>query len=584
MLPQVNAVVSVSFHNVASLEDRDGARQAVLAPQTARSDQAVKQSPPQSEGAVASQRLADLLGSENIKATDTLAKVATQLAALVGQAQKPGESQANFANRLANIILNMAPEALQKVETALGFRAAGFTAYAFAAALKNPSSALAARIVALIEAPLLDGRQQALKAAIANYQHMDNSHPNAPINLSNDLKALVGNGRAGTKGQPAGVQNAAARLAALPPQTGEHAAQSGAQADSEANSGANAEANAGANKQAGNPSPSAVRANQLSASASAADLAANDAQDADAAHNLAQAAKDASAKISQSAPQAAKPEVAAQSESAESPKPGSANERPALTETKQAQNSPTAQSSAVEASRGLQMAAREANGQHAMQVVRDLVVTVSEALDQAVTISPDNMALPGSAVSEKDVKAQKAAAEPSAMAFAQPETAEDVAQKARQTMRALEGKVIPLFASLSSDKTVDDADVERILQQANQPGTTQARTAVGAEAAAQVLMAKMPDPIPFAQIPFPPARDEEKRKGSHGHEDERGDGGHDDQNGGQEDAMQNDNDNDQREPDREEIADKPFDAETPLHRNATDAERAFHMYQRFGGF
>ncbi len=33
-----------------------------------------------------------------------------------------------------------------------------------------------------------------------------------------------------------------------------------------------------------------------------------------------------------------------------------------------------------------------------------------------------------------------------------------------------------------------------------------------------------------------------------------------------------------------EIEERPFDAEEPLKRNPTDAERALHMYQRFGGF
>lgn len=571
MLPQVNAVVSVSFHNVANVEDRDGARQAVLVAQTARSDQSVKQSPPQSESAVASQRLADLLGSENIKAIDTLAKVATQLAALVGQGQKPGESQADFTNRLANFILNMKPDLLQKVETALCFRAAGFTAYAFAAALKNPASALAARLVALIETPMQDGMQQALRAAIANYQQMDGSRSNAPINLSEDLKALVGNQTEATKGQAADAQNAVADLTETSPQTAENAAQSGNRSNSEAN-------NLGTSNQAGKPPQPSVRAEQLSTAASAT------LQDAD---SLPDAAKDTGNNTSPSTSQATKPDAATRSESTTSAKPLGSGEPAAAGETKQSRNAPKESASAVESNRVGQMAARDADGQHTMQVLRDLVVTVSEALDKALTsatASPEAAAPSSPPVPEKDLKAQKPAAEPSAMTFQQPETTEDVAQKARQTMRALEGKVIPLFASPSSGKAVDDADVERILQQANLPATTQARVAVGAEAAAQIPMAKTPDPIPFAQIPFPPARDEEKRKGGHDHEDQRGDEELDDQNGGEESAMQNDNDNEQQPQEREEIADKPFDAETPLHRNATDAERAFHMYQRFGGF
>lgn len=571
MLPQVNAVVSVSFHNVANVEDRDGARQAVLVAQTARSDQSVKQSPPQSEGAVASQRLADLLGSENIKAIDTLAKVATQLAALVGQGQKPGESQADFTNRLANFILNMKPDLLQKVETALGFRAAGFTAYAFAAALKNPASALAARLVALIETPMQDGMQQALRAAIANYQQMDGSRSNAPIDLSEDLKALVGNQTEATKGQAADAQNAVADLTETSLQTAENAAQSGNRSNSEGN-------NLGASNQAGKPPQPSVRAEQLSTAASAT------LQDAD---SLPDAAKDTGNNTSPSTSQATEPAAATRSESTTSAKPLGSGEPAAVGETKQGQNAPKEPASAVESNRVGQMAARDADGQHTMQVLRDLVVTVSEALDKALTsatASPEAAAPSSPPVPEKDLKAQRPAAEPSAMAFQQPETTEDVAQKARQTMRALEGKVIPLFASPSSGKAVDDADVERILQQANLPATTQARVAVGAEAAAQIPMAKTPDPIPFAQIPFPPARDEEKRKGGHDHEDQRGDEELDDQDGGEESAMQNDNDNEQQPQEREEIADKPFDAETPLHRNATDAERAFHMYQRFGGF
>jgi hypothetical protein len=574
MLPQVNAVASVSFHNIASLEDRDGARQVVLAPLAAQSGQPVKPSPPQAETALASQRLADLLGSENIKAIDTLAKVATQLAALVGQTQKPGEGQADFTNRLANFILNMTPDALQKVETVLGFRAAGFTAYAFAAALKNPGSALAARLVALIETPMRDGMQQAIKTAISNYQQMDDSRANLQANPTGNSKASAGDRPAATAGQDANAQDAATDLAERAAPSGQHAAQTGASAKTLPNT----LTEAGANKQAGNQLGNHADNQALKASPSALSAEQSATAGLIADQNIA-------ASESQLPQQHAATDITPQSETAATGERGNGDEQAALAESKQGRESTKAQPS--EASQTEKVAARGANGQHAMQVLRSLVATVSEALEQAVAtaaVAPDNAALAGSTASEKDIKAPKAVVEPSAMALSEQETTEDVAQKARQTMRALEGKVIPLFASPSSGKPVEDADVERILQQANLPAASQARAAAGAEAAAQVLMAKLPDPIPFAQIPFPPAREEEKRKHGAGYKGEQGEGAFDDQNGDQESAMQNDNDNEQQAAEPEEIEDKPFDAETPLHRNATDAERAFHMYQRFGGF
>jgi hypothetical protein len=556
MLPQVNAVISTGFQTISSVEDRGGRAPAPIAVPEKAPAGVQQHVQARSEPAVATQRLAGLLGSENIKVSDVLAKLATEFARLIGEQQLPGESNTEFQTRLAAVILSLKPELLQKAEAALGFRAAGFTAYAFAAALKNPASPLAARIVALFESPEDSGLQKALRAAISNYQQNSAGRTDIrPETAAAALKASFDNRADGT--QTKGSATVIIAEGDVEPQedTQAHAAAQGAAKEEVKPRSAlsspdlrNAVALAGKRlaESFGKPEAAATVVQEQSAKPSSGSLVAGQTQSA-----------------AKSVVPAALP---------------TGKEMPTTAET-----SPHMPSSPAE---------RPEGGEHTMQVLRGFSVVVREVAAKADGIlqqiagnelATGSVSATGATTQDKAAKPEIAASANPANAALKESSPDEIAQRARQTVRALEGKVIPLFANAIAGGSVDDSDVERILQRASLSANAAAQAAGDKERTAFVLTPKQPDAVPFAQVPYPPARDEEKqsRRRAFGQESQEGD--QDNLPGDEEAAMQDGGDEDAQRP-QDEIEEKPFDADEPLARNASEADRAFHMYQRFGGF
>lgn len=475
-------------------------------------------------------QLAEMLGSQTVDAKDILTRLAIDFAAALSETPLPDETPRDFAARLANLIQKLPEPARAAAVRSANLAALGISLEAFTAALADPASPAAARIVALAEDPGAHGLQQKLQAAIESYEQ---NSAERPATLLAQKTAIS---------QKAGDITAAARTPADATATAETPA--GQQpADTRARAVA---------EEAVAPAP------QGSARQAAADTLLR------VAPLLGKAAGPL-AESDASPPRAATP---ASAPLAEKPQPDARSAAP---------------NTAV-----------RADGQPTMQVLRgfnvvisnvatraaDVLKTVSTLAQQAdarETLNPAGVTTPEAA--EKSRVAPPPASTVAGEAARQVEPA--IAGKAHEAAKAMEGRVIPLFSGASGGEDAETVDVARLIKVAEQ-AVARAETARVPDAA--LAQPRLPDGIPFAQVPYPFVK-EEKEKGLSRRPDEEGAGDEDQQMAGEGGEQLWHGDGEQAERREEpEIEERPFDAEEPLKRNPTDAERALHMYQRFGGF
>ena len=231
-------------------------------------------------------------------------------------------------------------------------------------------------------------------------------------------------------------------------------------------------------------------------------------------------------------------------------------------------------------------------GEHTMQVLRGFNVVISNvAAKAAEALKTLAMPLPEQAPSETETNGRAAtkSAMQKTVALLPNEgentQGEQIAAKAHQAARAMEGKVVQLFArAAATGEDVDASDIERVIKLASQATPDAGRTDAARQADTPPTMMKLPDgTIAFVQVPLPFARDEDEVADRHS--DERGFNDNEgDESAANQNAAGDGEDEAQKDADAYAPEERPFDAEEPLKRNPTDAERAFHLYQRFGGF
>lgn len=539
MLPPVNASTAVNYLSATGAEGQ-GAQAGAVA--SARSRPVVQAADtlaglaPEAEKAL--QRLAELLGSRNVNANDVLTRLATDFARLIGEVRKPDETPQAFANRLADIIVNMKPEARAQAEVAFGLRQFGISALAFASALRNPASPEAARIVALMESPVYNAAEQALKAAISSYEQISAARPEV---TAGQRVAANADTRAATK------QNSAATAGEAVAEGEEQlsAQQAGASSARANGQGSNAQAAAG-----GRLLSAAFAAQEQPAVAIATGKGA--AAPAASAEIGTAGARTDETQASSAAAKAADPEAKQKIETILPRTPDDGR-----------------------------------NGQHTMQVLRGFNVVISNVATLAGEALKTFAAAPGQKLAEALPAAANPATSPQVVTEAAewqlPEIPSDeIARRAHQAAKAMEGKVIPLFANASAESEADNGAARQQGMAQQMAAGAKAALATGAEINLPLIIAKFPDVIPFAQMPYPPARDG-GGKGGHAAPDQQQGGDAEDEAGTDEETMQDQGEREPR-PEEPELLEKPFEAEVPLKRNASDADRAFHMYQRFGGF
>jgi hypothetical protein len=520
MLPPVYAASAVNLLSTSGADGRDARRGVAISSTVQAAGQLASQpSGLQPETVKALQQLAELLGSKNISANDILTKLATDFAALIGEMKQPNESAQAFAGRLADIILQMKPERQAAAENASGFKQIGISALAFAGALKDPSSAAAARIVALIENPAFNAAEHALKAAISSYEQNSSVGPEiaATQKMANKVspsqeektqpQQRTTTSAEGSSKEPIGTSkgNGHRPTTAQPHQ----ASTQSAQAEQTTNSGATT-------------SKTSVHPEQPKADG-------------------AERAPDAAAQRAPASQKVQTAEVRLQTES------------PSRTHSE---------------------------GQHPMQVLRGFNVVLStEALLKPSDANPTAKAT----VSAPTGKAGEHATIVPISDWLKNISTDEVAQRAHQAAKAMEGKIIALFANTSRNGEVGNSATDQQNRQASllQQGAA-SKAATDSDPDLPRLLARLPEAVPFAQIPFPPAQNEKRTGARYGYPNRGREERPDSQSDGGEQSMQQHDQGQQR--DDIEHEEKPFEADTPLVRNASDAERAYHMYQRFGGF
>lgn len=525
MLPQVSAATTVQPLTLTATGQRDTQiNTGTSAQQQAQAIQAAVADAPDNIdiAALALKRLADLLGSKNVDAEDVLTRLAIQFADLIGEQPVEGESPAGFANRLADTILKLPIPVRTAAEAASGFQALGITAQDFAAALRDPASPEAAHIVAVTEDPEAEAAKQLLKTAISTYEQ---NNVFQPATLAAQRGAA----------QSAPVQSRGA-----------------AQGTTPAPAHAMADAEAGEVKSEAGELPEVKHAATTQTQTTPS-------------------------------PRGAAPPLPLPNRAELTAQAPLAQEKPA------AHTEP--QHPAAEA-----QARKPGQGEHTMQVLRGFNVVISNvAAKAAEALKTLAMPLPeqGQEQAQATTEAEGQAAGKSALqktaALLPPETAspqgEQIAAKAHQAARAMEGKVVPLFArAAAAGEEVDASDIERVIKLASQATPDTGRPDAERQAETPPTMMKLPDgTIAFVQVPVPFARDEDevadRQSNERGFGDDEGGEGAANQN-----AAGDGEDEAQKEADAYAPEERPFDAEEPLKRNPTDAERAFHMYQRFGGF
>jgi hypothetical protein len=522
MLPPVNASIAaqpITAPAIGQREARPDGPAAVGQAQTptTTSTAMTTQQGAASETLASLRQLADLLASQQVDAEDILTRLAIDFATALGEAPLPDEAPRDFSNRLAALIRQLPAATLLAAQKASNLGTLNIQPQAFAAALADPASPAAARLVAMAEDPGAHGLQQVLKAAIESYEQ--NAGPHAPAPQPNTIAA----------------QKAAAMGA--PAKTGE--------ASAGAEPGASAEAEASATGAATPREPGR---------ASAPDPGSNPRQPATSPVNV------------------LRPETAA------------------ATAIR-----PAEQAKAQVAAELLQGASAGSDeGQPTMQVLRGFNVVVANVASRAADVLKTVAAL---ALEAEATQVFAPAAEATAQAGGKSiipapgvkpelpvEPAPVIAGKAHEAARAMEGRVIPLFARPAGAEDVESVDIDRLIHIAQQTAAKvdPARLPELALAAAQ---ARLPEPVPFAQVPYPFVREEEEKRRRRGFGEPAGEDENSEEMAGEDGQSLWHGDGEQAERREEpEIEERPFDAEEPLKRNPTDAERALHMYQRFGGF
>lgn len=234
-------------------------------------------------------------------------------------------------------------------------------------------------------------------------------------------------------------------------------------------------------------------------------------------------------------------------------------------------------------------------GQPTMQVLRGFNVVVANVATRAADVLKTVAAIaqqaevtqafaPAGTALADATQAKRAAAADPATALARAidtDPAPVIAGKAHEAVRAMEGKVVPLFARATAGGDVDVVDIDRLIRLAQQ-SAAKPETARLPEAA--LAQARQAEGVPFAQVPYPFVREDEEKRRRRGF-GEQGEGGEGEEMTGEDGQSLWHGDGEPAErQDQPEIEERPFEADEPLKRNPTDAERALHMYQRFGGF
>ncbi len=524
MLPPVNASIAAQPITAPAIGQREARPDGPTAvgqaqtPTTPTQLQAAQQGAA-SETLASLRQLADLLASRQVDAEDILTRLAIDFAAALGEAQLPDETTQDFSNRLASLIRQLPAATLLAAQKASNLGALNIQPQAFAAALIDPASPAAARIVAMAEDPGADGLQQVLKAAIESYEQNG-----APVSNT--------------------------------------------------------------------PAPGAIAAQKAAAtiSAKATELPAQPLDGMPAEIDKGEAKP---AVASREPARAATPEA---TPAGRQPSTGTTDQtRPDLTATASPR---TAQASAqTKVQVGLNplpaVPIDHEEGQPTMQVLRGFNVVVANVASRAADVLKTVAAL---ALEAEATQVFAPAAEATAEGVRKPglpvqslapqlsvEPAPVIAGKAHEAARAMEGRVIPLFSKLVSTEDIDTVDIDHLIRIAQQ-------TAAKADSArlpelALAAQARLPEPVPFAQVPYPFVREEEEKHKRRGFGEQAGRDESGEEMTGEDGQSLWHGDGEQAERREEpEIEERPFDADEPLKRNPTDAERALHMYQRFGGF
>jgi hypothetical protein len=522
MLPPVNASIAaqpITAPAIGQREARPDGPAAVGQTQapTTTSTPATTQQGQASETLASLRQLADLLGSRQVNAEDILTRLAIDFATALGEGPLRDETPRDFSNRLASLIRQLPAATLLAAQKASNLLTLNIQPQAFAAALADPSSPAAARIVAMAEDPGAEGLQQVLKSAIQSYEQNSAPAPNT----------IAAQKAAATTGSPTKVTEA--------PVTAEGSAPA-----------AEAEADAKAALTPREP-----------ARAVSPDAAPNTRQPATALASQTHPEAAASA-----APRASEPAVqAAKAQASLNP----------------LQNAPV----------------EHEEGQPTMQVLRGFNVVVANVASRAADVLKTVAAL---AQQAEATQVFAPAAEATAEGVRKPalpvqslaaelpvEPAPVIAGKAHEAARAMEGRVIPLFSRPATAEDVETVDIDHLIRIAQQ-------TAAKVDPArlpelALAAQARLPEAVPFAQVPYPFVREEEEKRRRRGFGEPAGRDDEGEEMTGEDGQSLWHGDGEQPERrDEPEIEERPFDAEEPLKRNPTDAERALHMYQRFGGF
>ncbi len=521
MLSPVNASISSEFVLSPQIIQDGGGQQAVHA---ARSAAALAILSLASENQ-ASVKLAGLLGTAGVASGDVLTNLALNFGKSINVSPAEGEIVKAFAARLAEAIFSM--PALERIaaESKSGLMALGISASALAAAIKNPDSAAAARLVALIETRLTSPRDSALKMAVSNYQ-----------------------ATAGREQGSNSVSEPAAKSAVLAQNT-----QSAARTNERG--------------------VEVLRLLQGGKTSGGDGLLANG-----------QLAVRSSASLNTSAgtPQAAAmlPPVVGKIGQVAHAEALSAAGRGDAQVSRQ-----TVMNEAVGADRVVQR-----DGGHPANGAKPAIssgansqtsAAISSVLSgTAAAIAAGAARSPGKSAAVADFMRE---------AIARSNSQADVVVAAQKVAAAVAQRQVLLFNAASPSEDGKE-DLEKQISRAlgNAARASQAATVAIASADQVQQHAAQPLPgVPYAQVPYPQADAEEtKRKAARderdGEQDEGENGDADEQ------TMQGGDDEQGKEAKRraqeEPVNDNPFDADEPLDRHASDADRAYHMYQKFGGF
>ena len=530
MLPPVNASITaqpITAPAIGQREARPDGPTAVGQTQapTTTSTPTTPQQGAASETLASLRQLADLLASQQVNAEDILTRLAIDFAAALGEGPLPDETPRDFSNRLASLIRQLPAAALLAAQKSSNLGTLNIQPQAFAAALADPASPAAARIVAMAEDPGAHGLQQVLKAAIESYEQNAAPIPTAPqpnIPGANTIAA-----------QKAAATPLPAKAGDVPPDTEPGAGPAETEANATGVATPRESGRAGAPDAASSPrQPAALAANPL------------------------------------------RPENA-----------GTTGARPA--EASQ-------QAKAQAAADLLQsLPAEREGGQPTMQVLRGFNVVVANVASRAADVLKTVAAL---ALEAEATQVFAPAAEAASQTAGKPiipaqgvkpelpvEPAPVIAGKAHEAARAMEGRVIPLFSRPVVAEDAETVDIDHLIRIAQQ-AAAKADTARLPELAL-AAQARLPEPVPFAQVPYPFVREEEEKRRRRGFGEPAGRDDDGEEMAGEDGQSLWHGDGEQAERrDETEIEERPFDAEEPLKRNPTDAERALHMYQRFGGF